>query len=60
VHIAAITVVTVAVVVDAHSSSASFDGVPGVAVGSELALDRRCYCPGHISTVLIPGGGGFG
>jgi hypothetical protein len=57
--IAAITVVAVVVFVDARSSSASFDGVPGVAVGSELALDYRCCCPGPISTVLIPVGGGF-
>jgi hypothetical protein len=55
--IAAITVVTVAVVVDARSPSTSLDGVPGVVVGPELALDHRCCGPGPTSTILIPGGG---
>jgi hypothetical protein len=32
----------VAVVVDTLSSSSGFDGVPGVAVGPETTLDRRC------------------
>jgi hypothetical protein len=37
-----VVVVARAVVVDALSSSSGFYGVPGVAVGPETTLDRRC------------------
>jgi hypothetical protein len=38
--VAAVAVVTVVVVVDARSPSVSFDGVPSIAVGPEMAIDR--------------------
>jgi hypothetical protein len=38
--VAAVVVVAVPVVVDARSQSASFNSVPGVAVGPETAPDR--------------------
>jgi hypothetical protein len=50
-------VVVVAVVVDTPSPLASLDGVPGVAVGPEPALDCRRRRPDPFSTVLMLGGG---
>jgi hypothetical protein len=55
--VAVIVVVAVAVVVDARSRLPSLDGVPGITVGPEPALDHRCCCPGHFFMVLMPGGG---
>jgi hypothetical protein len=54
---AAIAVVAVVVVVDARSLSASLDGVPGITVEPEPALDRRCCGPGPASAILILGVG---
>jgi hypothetical protein len=58
--IAAVAVVAVAVVIDARSALASFDGVPGVAVEPETAPYHQGYVFGPISTILMLGGGGFG
>jgi hypothetical protein len=45
----------VAVVVDALSPSSSFDGVPGVVVGPEMALDRRHRSSSSFSVSLLLG-----
>jgi hypothetical protein len=50
----------VVVVVDTLSSSASLDGVSGVAVGPETALDRRRRSPDFVPLSLLLRRGGFG
>jgi hypothetical protein len=43
----------VVVVVDTLGSSASLDGVPGIAVGPEMALDRRRRSPDFVPLFLL-------
>jgi hypothetical protein len=45
----------VVVVVDALSSSSGFDGVPGLAVGPEMTLDRRCRGSNSLPAPLVLG-----
>jgi hypothetical protein len=55
-----VAVVTLAVIVDACSPSTSLDGVPGITVRPETALDRQCCGPGPLSAILMLRRGGFG
>lgn len=54
--IAAIVVVTVAVVVDARGPSTSINGVPGVTVGPEPALDRQSCGRSSTAAILVSRG----
>jgi hypothetical protein len=45
--------VIVAVVVDALSSSSGLDGVPGVTIGPESTIDRRCRGSDSLPTPLV-------